>query len=101
VVVVAGSEDLAASAAASLTVPTSYFSTAAAETATLAAGTNGQIKTFAMVATSGNMVITVANAGWKTSGSGTITFNAIGDACILQYINNKWFCIGQNSVTFA
>jgi hypothetical protein len=96
-----GSEDLAASAAASLTLPVSYFSTAAAETATLAAGTAGQIKTFAMFADSGDMVITVTNAGWKSSGTGTITFDAIGDSCILQYINSKWFVIGNNGCTFA
>jgi hypothetical protein len=98
---VSSSEDLAASAAASLTKATSYFTTSAAETATLAAGTEGQIKTFAMVADGGNMVITVTNAGWKTSGTGTITFNDIGDACILQYINAKWFCTGSNGVAFA
>jgi hypothetical protein len=96
-----GSEDLANAGAASLTKTASYFSTAAAETATLAAGTDGQIKTFAMVATSGNMVITVTNAGWKASGTGTITFDTIGDACTLQYINSKWFCIGNNGCTFA
>jgi hypothetical protein len=95
------SEDLAASAAASLSVTTSYFTTVAAETATLAAGVEGQIKVFAMVADGGDMVITVTNAGWKTSGTGTITFNAIGDACTLQYINAKWFCIGNNSCVFA
>jgi hypothetical protein len=94
-------EDLAAGAAASLLKTTSYFSTAAAETATLAAGVEGQIKTFAMVATSGDMVITVANAGWKTSGAGTVTFDTIGDACTLQYVNSKWFCIGNNGCTFA
>ena len=95
------SEDLAASAAASLVVTTSYFTTVAAETATLAAGVSGQIKVFAMAATAGNMVITVTNAGWKTSGSGTITFATIGDACTLQYINAKWFCIGNNGCVFA
>jgi hypothetical protein len=95
------SEDLAASAAANLALTTSYFSTAAAETATLAAGVAGQIKTFAMFADSGDMVITVANAGWKTSGTGTITFDTIGDACTLQYINSKWFCIGNNGCVFA
>jgi len=95
------SEDLASTAAANLAVTTSYFSTSAAETATLAAGVNGQIKTFAMYADSGDMVITVTNAGWKTSGSGTITFNDIGDACTLQYINSKWFCIGNNGANFA
>jgi hypothetical protein len=97
----ASSEDVAASAAASLATTASYFSTAAAETATLAVGSNGQIKTFMMVADSGDMVITVTNAGWKTSGTGTITFDAIGDGCTLQYINSKWYCIGNNGCTFA
>jgi hypothetical protein len=96
-----GSEDLAASGAASTTLTTSYFSTAAAETSTLAAGTDGQVKVFAMAADSGDMVITVTNAGWKTSGTGTITFDTIGDACTLLYSNSKWYCIGNNGVTFA
>jgi hypothetical protein len=93
------SEDLAASAGASLTKTTSYFSTSAAETATLAAGVTGQIKVFAMYADSGDMVITVSNAGW--GGAGTITFSAVGQACTLLYINSKWFAIGANGVTFA
>ena len=95
------SEDLAASGAASLSLTTSYFTTAAAETATLAAVPAGQVKVFAMVADGGDMVITVTNAGWKTSGTGTITFDTIGDACTLMYISSKWFCIGNNGVTFA
>ena len=95
------SEDLASTAAANLSLTTSYFSTAAAETATLAAGYTGQIKVFAMYADSGDMVITVTNAGWKSSGTGTITFDTIGDACTLQYINAKWFCIGNNGCVFA
>ena len=95
------SEDLATTAAASLATTTSYFTTAGAETATLAAGVNGQIKTFACYGTAGNMVITVSNAGWKSSGAGTITFSAIGQACTLQYINSKWFAIGNNGAAFA
>jgi hypothetical protein len=95
------SEDLANGAAANLALTTSYFSTGSAESATLAAGVNGQIKTFAMFAESGDMVITVANAGWKSSGTGTITFFGIGQGCTLQYINGKWFCIGVNGATFA
>lgn len=95
------SEDLAPSTAASLAKTTSYFSTAGAETATLAAGVEGQIKVFAMKADSGDMVITVTNAGWKSSGTGTITFNDIGDACTLQYVSSKWFCIGNNGCSFA
>jgi hypothetical protein len=95
------SENLSDTAAANLALTTSYFSTVTASTATLAAGVNGQIKTFAMYSASGNMVITVTNAGWKSSGTGTITFSATGQACTLQYINSKWFCIGNNSAVFA
>jgi hypothetical protein len=96
------SEDLAASAGANLAVTTSYFSTSSAETATLAAGATGQIKVFSAVdVTAGDMVITVSNAGWKSSGTGTITFNARGESCTLQYTNSKWFCIGNNGCTFG
>jgi len=96
-----GSENLASGAAANLLVTASYFTTSTSSTATLAAGTAGQIKTFMMVADGGDMVITVTNAGWKTSGTGTITFNDIGDGCTLQYINSKWYAIGINGVVFA
>jgi hypothetical protein len=99
--VLAGSEDLADAGAANLLLTASYFTTTAAETATLAAGTAGQIKTFMMVGDGGDMVITVTNAGWKSSGTGTMTFDTIGDACTLQYIASKWFCIGNNGVVFA
>ena len=99
---VASSEDLADAAAVSLTTFNSYFSTNAGETTTLAAGTEGQIKVFnAVNVASGNMVITVTNAGWKASGTGTITFPTRGSSAILQYVNSKWFCIGNNGATFA
>jgi hypothetical protein len=93
------SEDLTSTAAANLALTTSYFSTVTNETATLAAGANGQIKTFVMYEESGTMTITVTNPGW--GGSGTITFNAVGEGCILQYVNGKWFCIGNNGAAFA
>jgi len=95
------SEDLADAGAASLATTMSYFATAAAETATLAAGVDGQIKAFAMSEDSGDMVITVTNAGWKASGTGTITFDDIGDGCTLMYVNSKWYCIGNNGCSFA
>ena len=100
-ILLSGSENLSSGSAANLEVTASYFTTTGPSTATLAAGTAGLIKTFMMVADSGDMVITVTNAGWKSSGTGTITFGDIGDGCTLQYINSKWFCIGQNGVTFA
>jgi hypothetical protein len=96
------SQDLPPSTAASLNKVTSYFTTAAAETATLAVGVEGQYKNFvAQDVTAGNMVITVSNAGWKASGTGTITFSAIGQGCQLQYVNSKWHCIGNNGAVFA
>jgi len=101
-------EDLIDAAAADLKTEVSYFSTepvtlpATTETATLAAGAEGQIKTFLMAAkNTADMVITVSNAGWKTSGSGAITFSAIGQGCTLQYINSKWYCIGNNGAIFS
>ena len=93
------SEDLSSTAAANLSLTTSYFSTVTNETATLAAGANGQIKTFVMYEESGTMTITVTNPGW--GGAGTITFNATGEGCTLQYVNGKWFCIGNNGAAFA
>ena len=99
--ILAGKEDVAASAAISLATTASYFSTATAETATLAAGTEGQIKTLMMVADGGDMVVTITNAGWKASGTGIATFATVGEACTLQYVNDKWFCIGNNGVIFT
>lgn len=94
-----GSEDLASGANVSLTVTATHFSTSLGETAQLPAGTDGQIKTFMMKAYTGAMVITVTNPGW--GGGGTMSFTAAGQGCTLQYISNKWFCIGNNGVTFA
>jgi hypothetical protein len=65
----------------------------------LAAGAAGQVKVFAMYADTGDMVITVTNPAW--GGAGTITFNGAGQACTLMYINDVWFCIGNNGATFA
>jgi hypothetical protein len=84
------------------TVSTTWFSTAGAETATLPAGLDGQIRTLICFGYVGNMVITVNNAAW--GGGGTLTFTAAGQSCILQYIAgivNRWFVIGNNGVTIS
>ena len=96
-----GSENLTTGSSVNLAVTASYFTTSGASTATLGTGTTGQIKTFMMLADGGDMVITVTNAGWQSSGTGTITFDNIGDGCTLQYITSKWFCIGNNGAIFA
>lgn len=96
-----GTENLLDGAAANLALTASYFTTnASGSTATLAAGVTGQVKTFMMNSHGGgDMVITVANPGW--GGLGTMTFNATGDSCTLQYVNSKWFCVGNNGVVFT
>lgn len=103
ILMLSGVENLADGAAASLLETASFFITGATgQTATLAAGTAGMIKTFMMRGDGGgDMVITVTNAGWKSSGTGTMTFDTIGDSCTLQYVNSKWFCVGNNGVVFA
>jgi hypothetical protein len=97
----ASSESLASAGAASLVRTTSYFTTAG--TATLADGVEGQIKVFTQTAAA-SMVITVADAGWKSATpgtSGTITLSARGSGCTLQYTNSVWYCIGNNGAVFA
>ena len=92
-------EDLGNGGSADHTKVASYFTTTGAETGNLTAGASGQIKTLMMVGDGGNMVITVTNPAW--GGSGTITFDDVGDGVILQYINSKWFAVGSNGVTFG
>lgn len=96
-----GEERVLDASTADLTKTAGYFITGAvAEGAVLGAGTAGQVKVFAMdTKGGGNMVINVTNPGWV--GAGTITFTAVGQACTLQYINSKWFCVGNNGATFA
>jgi len=101
----ASSDSVAAGAACSLATTTSYFTTSGTETGTtLAAGVEGQIKILIMLGSAGNSrAVTVTDAGWKSTGSGTgvATFNAVGEACTLQYVNNKWYAIGNNGVAFS
>jgi hypothetical protein len=97
----ASSQSLASAGAASLSLTTSYFTTAG--TATLADGVEGQIKVFTQTAAA-SMVVTVADAGWKAAvpgTSGTITLASRGAGCTLQYTNSLWYCIGNNGAVFA
>ena len=86
-------------ASISLTTYSSGFQTAGAETSNLGVGTEGQIKVLYMHTHVGDMVVTVTNPGW--GGSGTITFSAQGQSCMLQYLDSKWFAISANGVSFA
>lgn len=94
-----GSEDVASSGTVSLDTSVSYFSTSGIESCTLADGSEGQVKSLVMKNASGTMSVSVSNAGWKSTGSGTVVFNSTGDSCTLQYIQGKWYVIGNNSCT--
>jgi hypothetical protein len=86
----------------SLATTATYINASIAGSGTLAAGTDGQIKTI-MIAVAGNSyTVTVSNAGWKTAGNGSLTLpNTIGAAVTLQYINSKWYAIGNNGCSFS
>ena len=101
-------ELVAASSGANLALTTSYFTTAATgETGTLAAGAEGQVKVLVYNAegnSADTRIFTVTNAGWKSSGTGTVTFTEFGQTVTLMYVNSKWFVIAVGpgaSDTFA
>ena len=83
-----------------LTTHATYYNTGGSgETSTLAAGSEGQIKVLAMESHGGgDMVVTVTNPAWSGS---TITLSVQGQACTLQYIDSKWYCIGNNGCAFG
>jgi hypothetical protein len=93
-------QSFSANGAINLTTTTTYITSSSNLTGTLAAGSSGQIKILAYGNTSsGNTLVTVTNAAW--GGSNRANLNAVGSACTLQYIDSKWFCIGNNGVTFS
>ena len=97
-------EDLDDAAAISLATTVSYFTTAAAETATLADGVEGQVKVLiAQDVSAGDMVVTVSSYGWDdgSTTSGEITFNDFGQSCTLMFVQGLWYCTGNNGATFA
>jgi hypothetical protein len=109
------SEDLLNGSQANLDKTVTQFSTTSQETGFLSAdgASEGQIKIFIMRdllkgqsvdpnAPAKTMTITVTRPGWKlSSATGTMTFADEGVACTMQFIGNRWYCIGNNGVTFA
>lgn len=60
---------------------------------TLAAGTEGQTMYILMKSSTGTATITPSALAGGTS----VTFNAVGDSVVLQYMDSKWFIVGGNS----
>jgi len=93
-------ESITGNANLSLAVTTSVITTSASITGNLAAGSEGQIKILAYGnASAGNCLVTVTNSAW--GGSNLANLSAVGSAATFQYINSKWFCVGNNGVTFT
>lgn len=87
--------------AVSITTPvTAFTSTATGNALTLADGVVGQRKTIVYVAEAAGAdtgILTPANLGAGT----TITFNNVGDACVLQFIGTEWWAISLRGAVLA
>ena len=79
---------------------TAFTSTGTGDALTLADGVAGQLKTIVYVAEAAGGdtgVLTPTNLGAGT----TITFNAVGDACVLQFIGTEWWAISLRGAVLA
>ena len=71
---------------------TKFTSTAASNALTLADGVEGQTKTIVYVAEAAGGDTGVLTPSNLANGT-TITFNAIGDACVIQFLGTEWWVI--------
>jgi len=99
--VIGAAQALSGPGAINITQPvTKFTSTAAGNALTLADGVEGQTKTIVYVAEAAGGdtgVLTPTNLGAGT----TITFNNIGDACILQFLGTDWWAISLRGAVLA
>lgn len=83
-----------------VTGTTAFTSTAAGNALTLADGVAGQYKTIVYVAEAAGAdtgVLTPTHFGNGT----TITFNAVGDSCTLQFMASKWWVLAVRNAVVA
>lgn len=99
--VIEGVQALSGPGAVNITQPvTKFTSTATGDALTLADGVEGQLKTIVYVAETAGAdtgILTPTNLGAGT----TITFNAVGDACILQFLGTDWWAISLRGAVLA
>jgi hypothetical protein len=82
------------------TLTTAFTSTATGNALTLADGVAGQLKMIVYVAEAAGGdtgILTPTNLG---AGS-TITFNAVGNSCLLQFIGTDWWVVSLNGAVLA
>lgn len=99
--IVGGAQALSGAGAVNITqLTTKFTSTATGNALTLADGVEGQIKVIVYVAEAAGGdtgVLTPTNLGAGT----TITFNAVGDACVLQYLGTDWWAVSLRGAVLA
>ena len=82
------------------TVTTAFTSTGTGDALTLADGVAGQLKAIVYVAETAGPdtgVLTPTNFGNGT----TITFNAVGESVLLQFLGTDWWIVSNNGATVA
>ena len=73
-------------------------------TGTLADGTNGQVKIFVMTTaptSSRKYTMTVTSWGSTASNTNQVVFDALGEALVCVFTNNKWFVVANVNATVA
>ena len=73
-------------------------------TGTLPDGTNGQVKIIIMSTaptSSRSYTLTVTNWGTTTSNTNQLVFNALGEAVVCLFTNNKWYVVANLNATIA
>ena len=73
-------------------------------TGTLADGTNGQVKIFVMTTaptSSRKYTMTVTSWGSTASNTNQVVFDALGEAVVCLFTNNKWFIVANFNATIA
>ena len=71
---------------------------------TLADGTNGQVKIFVMTTaptSSRKYTMTVTSWGSTASNTNQVVFDALGEALVCVFTNNKWFVVANVNATVA
>lgn len=82
------------------TLTTAFTSTGTGDALTLADGVAGQLKAIVYVAEAAGAdtgILTPTNFGNGT----TITFNAVGESVLLQFLGTDWWIVSNNGATVA
>lgn len=90
-------QSLSGAGAVDVTSGTTTITTTGANALTMADGVVGQFKHIVMIVDGGDGTLTPTNLANYT----TITFNDVGDSCVLQFLGTKWWIISNNGCTLA